>query len=75
MSLTSWPVSWGVAAMPDTPQYLRDLVDLHREGVLPPGIHRVEVRHDHDCDHWRGRPCSCRPDLIAKTLGGKDDRE
>jgi len=52
--------------MTDVPQYVRDIVRLYQDGAIPSGVHRVTVVHDRDCNHWRGRPCSCRPDLVFK---------
>jgi hypothetical protein len=57
-------VQLGPARIVTMPRY----VELLREHLrhTPPGarVRSIEVRHDADCAHWRGRPCDCGPDIV-----------
>lgn len=52
--------------MPERPDYLAELERMHAAGVFPPGtVTEVFIVHDDDCDHWRGKPCNCKPAVAA----------
>jgi hypothetical protein len=44
---------------PKVPKYVRKLKYLQRVGLLPAGVHSVDVLHDDFCRHWKGKPCNC----------------
>lgn len=34
---------------------------------LPPGVHIVDVMHDHDCPQLRGGACMCTPEIEVRS--------
>jgi hypothetical protein len=48
------------------PNYLTKLRRMIRRGELPvnPGLRNIEIRHEPDCAHHSGLPCSCDPEVV-----------
>lgn len=47
-------------------QYVRTLLRHLRTDPPKPGtVTHVEVRHDDDCAHWKGRSCDCDPAVAS----------
>jgi len=54
--------------------YVKDIARWQREGTIKPGqVIQVDVYHDDNCGIWKGGPCDCKPDLVAKK--GERQRE
>lgn len=54
--------------------YLTRLLRAHSLGTFRPGeVVTVEVLHDDDCTRPSGGPCTCRPEVHAKTPAGTRD--
>jgi len=49
------------------PAYVRELVELYRQGKLPAGrLADVDVYHDDDCAIWTGGTCNCEPEVKVR---------
>lgn len=50
--------------MSETPNYIRKLQKLQRQGLLPKeGLAEVAILHDDWCAIYKGQPCNCEPDI------------
>jgi len=47
--------------------YVKKLLDRLNNNPWPePGVHMVEVQHDHWCRIFKGKACNCNPDIKTK---------
>lgn len=53
----------------EVPRYLQRLLEGGWE-YTPGELVSVEVLHDDDCAHWRGRPCNCDPEVKMRQVDG-----
>ena len=60
------------AGKADEPEfgYMGRIFAAHAGGAFKTGVFSVECSHDRWCSLYRGRACSCRPDIVVSRSDG-----
>lgn len=55
------------------PNYLFKSLEIYKKAPTKPGIYHVYIRHDSWCDHFKGKPCNCDPDVSGPVKDGEQN--